>query len=54
MIITKKQLREWIRELERVQCGFWACEGSRKDKIKNGITCRKCMVIYEMRQLINE
>ena len=46
-------MKDWIRELESVECSFWACEGSHKDKIQDMVTCRKCRVIYEMRQAIS-
>ena len=54
MEVTKKQIRDWIRDLESLPCSFWACEGSHSNRIKEGMTCRKCWVVFEMRQLLKE
>ena len=52
MRVSKRQMRAWIRELERVDCTFWACEGSHKGKIKDMITCIKSQVVHEMREAV--
>ena len=54
MEVSKKRIREWIEGIESLDCVFWACEGSAKNKVENMKTCRKCWIAYEMRQLLNK
>ena len=52
--VTKKQMKIWIRILDKLPCTFWGCEGSRKNNIKDAITCTKCMVVHEMREAVKK
>jgi len=48
MEIKKSIIKEWIKELQSIDCSFWACPGDNKPYVNNG-TCTKCYLIKDMR-----
>lgn len=50
---TVQRLRKVQGALESIGCTFWACPGPNKP-VEDMATCRTCMAIKEIRQLIKD